>query len=68
MLGALSDALLAVLPAETAFTILVLGVLDGLQTRYQNGRFRRVENRVGRLENALIQTDGGEPETSQKGE
>lgn len=62
-MGALADILLHGSSPIVAFALIVLFVGEGVIADYVRRRFNRMENRIddrlGRVEDALIATDGG---------
>ncbi|WP_158055963.1 hypothetical protein [Halorussus halophilus] len=58
-----TDLVIQALDGNAVLAVLILGLggIDVLQTKYIGSRFDRQGRRIGRLEDAHIQTDGGEP-------
>lgn len=70
-MGAIADILLSSTSAVVALCLVVLATADAVMVEYTRRRFNRVEDRLddrlGRVEDALIASDGGDPERDPEG-
>ncbi|WP_115863367.1 hypothetical protein [Halorussus litoreus] len=59
-----TDLVIRALDGNVILSLLILGLggIDVLQTKYIGSRFDRQAERIGRLEAAHIETDGGRTE------
>lgn len=65
MMG-ISDSLEAVLGSEMALLVLVLAAIDYIQLKYLEKRISPVNNRLRRLEDTMLATDGGRDQEHEK--